>query len=68
MFNSGIWQNSPRIWSLRTRFLSVTTDEKTDFWRETYYGFTHYNGHFFAAILEGDFTASPADPGRYEAL
>lgn len=68
LFNLGRWQNEPRIWSLEDEVLSVTTDEKTDFWRETYYGFTHDNGHFFAASWEGDFTASLRIQACYEAL
>jgi regulation of enolase protein 1 (concanavalin A-like superfamily) len=36
--------------------LRVVTDAKTDFWRETHYGFIRDNGHFFACRVPGDFT------------
>jgi len=48
--------------------LSVTTNQGTDFWRETYYGFTRDSGHFFGREVCGGFTASLRVRARYETL
>lgn len=68
MFESCSWHNEPRQWSLEARTLAVRSDENTDFWRDTYYGFTRDSGHFFGRAWEGDFTASLRIQGRYQAL
>ena len=68
MFGSCIWHNEPREWSVNGGVLTVRSDEKTDFWRDTYYGFTRDSGHFFGQAWQGDFTASLRVQGRYEAL
>jgi regulation of enolase protein 1 (concanavalin A-like superfamily) len=47
MFNSCNWHNEPLQWSVIDGLLKVRSDEKTDFWRDTYYGFTRDSGHFF---------------------
>jgi uncharacterized protein len=51
------WINEPARWRLDGDRLSVTTDDRTDFWRETHYGFTRHSGHCFAFQTAGDFTA-----------
>lgn len=38
------WINEPATWSEEDGSLSVVTDEKTDFWRETWYGFERFSG------------------------
>jgi hypothetical protein len=48
--------------------IRVRTGDKTDFWRETFYGFVRDNGHFLSAEVTGDFSASVTVRGRYEAL
>ena len=68
MFESCSWHNEPRQWSLDDGALTVRSDEKTDFWRDTYYGFTRDSGHFFGHTWAGDFTASLRVQARYEAL
>ena len=68
MFGSCVWHNEPGQWSANDRELTVRSDEKTDFWRNTYYGFTRDSGHFFGRPWEGDFTASLRVEGRYEEL
>jgi regulation of enolase protein 1 (concanavalin A-like superfamily) len=50
------WINEPRQWRRDDDLLSVTTDEKTDFWKETWYGFERFSGHFFGADVTGDFS------------
>lgn len=51
------WFNEPRDWSLDDGVLRAVTELRTDFWRETFYGWTTDNGHFFSAPATGDFTA-----------
>lgn len=68
MFNSCSWHNEPLQWSVNDGLLKVRSDEKTDFWRDTYYGFTRDSGHFFGRAWEGDFTASLRVQANYEAL
>jgi regulation of enolase protein 1 (concanavalin A-like superfamily) len=68
MFDTCLWHNEPRHWSLEKGALHVTTDAKSDFWRETYYGFTRDSGHMFATEWTGDFTASVRVRARYEQL
>lgn len=68
MFNSCSRHNEPLQWSVNDGLLKVRSDEKTDFWRDTYYGFTRDSGHFFGRPWEGDFTASLRVQANYEAL
>ena len=42
------WINEPATWSEEDGSLSVVTDEETDFWRETWYGFERFSGHIYA--------------------
>lgn len=51
------WINQPTSWSIIESKLDVTTNERTDFWRETYYSFIRDNGHFFNISTEESFTA-----------
>ena len=48
--------------------LHVRTDLKTDFWRETHYGFVRHNGHEFGYRTTGDFTASVRVRGAFRDL
>ena len=50
------WINEPATWSEEDGSLSVVTDEETDFWRETWYGFERFSGHIYATEAAGDFT------------
>ena len=43
------WLNPPANWSGDAGRLEFSTDAKTDFWRETFYGFVHDNGHAYTA-------------------
>lgn len=56
MFESFAWINEPAKWQCQNGTLQVTTDDKTDFWRKTWYGFERFTGHVFATEVEGDFT------------
>lgn len=67
-FGDGIWLNEPADWRIDDAALCVVTDEATDFWRETHYGFTRDSGHFLAVTTDGDFTAQLRIRARYEKL
>jgi regulation of enolase protein 1 (concanavalin A-like superfamily) len=67
-FDQCIWVNEPSEWRLAADELFVTTDDETDFWRDTYYGFTRDSGHFFGRRTTGDFTAELRIRARYEQL
>jgi regulation of enolase protein 1 (concanavalin A-like superfamily) len=63
------WLNEPPAWSVaEDGTLAVTTGEKTDFWRETFYGFIRDDGHFYHREVTGDFTAYVTLAGDYETL
>ena len=48
--------------------LNVEAGSKTDFWRETFYGFIHDDGHFGYTEVTGDFSAEVTFRGDYQAL
>jgi len=59
------WHNEPAAWRADGARLTVTADPRTDFWRETHYGFVRGNGHLYAEDVEGDFDASVRVAGEY---
>src|SRR5277367_1823175 len=62
------WPNEPADWRLENDALTVITDRSTDFWRETYYGFTRDTGHLFGCATKGDFTAELRIQAQYREL
>ena len=62
------WLNAPPEWSEDRGVLAVVTAEKTDFWRETHYGFIRDDGHFRHVAAPGDFSAEVAFRGDYREL
>jgi regulation of enolase protein 1 (concanavalin A-like superfamily) len=62
------WLNEPAAWRLYSGAVAVTTDQSTDFWRETHYGFTRDTGHFFGFKTKGDFTAEMRIRAEYREL
>ncbi|HWK32321.1 MAG TPA: DUF1349 domain-containing protein [Hyphomicrobium sp.] len=64
----GTWLNPPPHWVASAGELRISTGDKTDFWRTTYYGFERDSGHFYHWTVRGDFTASLTFDGRYEQL
>ena len=68
MFTQGSWLNAPEKFTREAAQLRVTTDDKTDFWRKTAYGFIRDNGHFFGTEIDGDFTAQLHVAAQYAAL
>ena len=67
-FASSSWLNEPANWGLEGERLHVVTDARTDFWRETHYGFTRDSGHFLGHEVAGPFTAQLRMRANYEAL
>ncbi|TAY66739.1 DUF1349 domain-containing protein [Rhizobium leguminosarum] len=67
-FNDGKWLNEPANWLANEGGLSLTTDEKTDFWRETHYGFTRDSGHFLGFPTADSFTAQIRVQGEFRTL
>ena len=67
-FKDSTWHNEPAQWNLQDERLRVVTDARTDFWRETHYGFTRDSGHFLGFEAAGPFTAQLRIRARYEAL
>ncbi|KPH06315.1 DUF1349 domain-containing protein (plasmid) [Rhizobium acidisoli] len=67
-FNGGKWLNEPANWRVDDTALTLTTGEKTDFWRETYYGFTRDSGHFLAFPTPESFTAQIRIQGEFRTL
>ena len=49
------WFNEPRVYSFG-KGLELYTDERTDFWQRTHYGFQRDNGHCLFTRLSGDFS------------
>lgn len=64
----GRWLNEPATWSAPDGGLSVVTDKATDFWRETFYGFTRDSGHFLGFPAPTAFTAQLRIRGDYQKL
>ncbi|MDX7992144.1 DUF1349 domain-containing protein [Xenorhabdus sp. Reich] len=67
------WLNEPNSWQSQEGELHVTTDNKTDFWRDTWYGFQRHSGHVFGGYvddfqLEGGFTVQFCIEGQFEQL
>jgi regulation of enolase protein 1 (concanavalin A-like superfamily) len=62
------WVNEPQNWSHEGGILSVTTDEKTDFWNKTWYGFERFSGHFFGVDVVDDFTFQVKVKAGFHAL
>lgn len=62
------WYNEPPVWEVKDEAIAVTSGAKTDFWRETHYGFIRDNGHFFYQQIQGDFIAEVKVTGQYHDL
>jgi len=62
------WLNPPSRWRRDGEDLIVTTDDHTDFWRKTEYGFIRDNGHFAHRTIVGDFSVELTFVGEYQAL
>ncbi|MBY5377387.1 DUF1349 domain-containing protein [Rhizobium leguminosarum] len=67
-FKNGKWLNAPVNASRDETSLTMTTDAKTDFWRETHYGFTRDTGHFLGFSSADGFTATIRIQGEFRTL
>jgi regulation of enolase protein 1 (concanavalin A-like superfamily) len=67
-WQAGVWLNKPRQVKVEAGILEVVTDQGTDFWRETHYGFTRDSGHFLGMPAADRFTAQLRIRGQYEKL
>lgn len=64
----GTWLNEPKIWSEEDNHLELETDQATDFWRETHYGFIRDSGHFLGFQAGDAFTAELRVRADFKAL
>lgn len=64
----GTWLNPPPSSNLTVETLTIETGARTDFWRDTLYGFRRDSGHALLLPVEGDFTAHVSFEGDYTAL
>jgi uncharacterized protein len=62
------WRNPPPFHQWRDGTLVVKTGRETDYWNNTFYGFTHGNGHFLAQPVRGDFSLELSFYARYANL
>ncbi len=66
--SDGVWLNEPQRWSVQDAQLELVTDDSTDFWRETHYGFTRDSGHLLGFPTGEAFTAQVRVRGDFQAL
>jgi uncharacterized protein len=62
------WLNPPPHRHQNADRLSITTGDRTDFWRHTHNDFLRDNGHLFFEQRAGDFTAEVTVRGDFRAL
>ena len=51
-----VWLNEPEQWTAEGDSLEIVTDNATDFWRKTHYGFNRDSGHFLGFPASEAFT------------
>lgn len=66
--SDGVWLNEPAQWSAQRDDLQIVTEEATDFWRETHYGFNRDSGHFLGFPTTEAFTAELRVQAEFQAL
>ncbi|WFU42406.1 DUF1349 domain-containing protein [Bradyrhizobium sp. CB82] len=66
--SDGVWLNEPERWTAQGEGLQIVTDNATDFWRETHYGFNRDSGHFLGFPTGEAFTAELHVRGDFQAL
>eukprot|EP01133_Synstelium_polycarpum_P003577 gene3577-4093_t len=62
------WLNEPAKSLGDAKRLEIVTDENTDFWQKTFYGFERDNGHAYLTEVNGDFTLEAHVQGDYKHL
>ncbi|MCF3099382.1 DUF1349 domain-containing protein [Aeromonas australiensis] len=66
--NAWQWLNEPACWQLDGDRVRVVTDQQSDFWQRTWYGFERHSGHVYGCEVEGDFTFQVCVEGDYTTL
>lgn len=66
--SNGNWLNQPQVWKIDGSVLTMTTDNSTDFWRKTHYGFIRDTGHFLGFPTADGFTAQIRIRGEFRTL
>ena len=64
----GVWINSPNEYTFDDKMLRLTSDARTDFWQETWYGFHRHSGHAFGFYVSEDFTVQIKVMGEFTHL
>ncbi len=62
-----IWLNPPDFAAHADGVLQVVTGDAGDFWRDTWYGFRHDNGHALLQAVEGAFTCEVTFSADFQA-
>ncbi len=62
------WLNEPAEWHQTSDGLQVVTDQQTDFWRSTWYGFERHSGHLYGCEVSGEFTFQVCVEGEFTTL
>lgn len=62
------WLNEPAEWHQTSDGLQVVTDQQTDFWRSTWYGFERHSGHVYGCDVSGEFTFQVCVEGEFTTL
>jgi len=62
------WLNEPAQWHQTDDGLQVVTDQQTDFWRSTWYGFERHSGHLYSCEVAGEFTFQVCVEGEFTTL
>ncbi len=61
------WLNEPDSWKVTDDKLEMFVTPKSDYWRETHYGFTADDGPFYYALRGGEFEATLKITGEYRS-
>lgn len=68
MYDDLQWRSPPLEWTVEGDRLTVVTGKDTDFWNQTFYGFTRKDGHLFYREVEGDFSAEVVLHATFDTL
>jgi hypothetical protein len=64
--NKMSWFNEPDSWSISDGQLQMFVTPQSDYWRETHYGFTVYDGPFYYTTRGGEFEATVKIEAEYK--
>lgn len=62
------WLNPPAVWQDEGDAITIVTEQGTDFWCNTFYGFVRDSGHFYHQPASGDFSAEATVSADYRSL